>query len=239
MGGTDRPVLSGSAARRLVALDTSYPPPARVPLIADDGKALGDAVELVELGAVEGGFVVEPAAIRAGIGRRNQAFMLCAWMITLGLCIGGAVIWSPTEGMSDSRIIPGATGPDPSVAPPRPASLPEIVTTRPSGPSRLGASFVVLLPAGTDHLVGSTIPVAGHAFSRPHGVPISSVVVRLIVRGRVVVETVLPVHQGRFAGTVRADIIRERTPAELEVARAIGPEGEQVIRRLLVDPHDR
>src|SRR5688572_14874733 len=109
MRGMDRPVLSGSAARRPVALlDTSDPPPARAPLIGDYGTALRDPVEIFELSAVEGAFVVEPATIRAGIGRRNHAVMLCALMMTLGLWIGPAVIWSPAEGTPVSRFIGGA-----------------------------------------------------------------------------------------------------------------------------------
>jgi hypothetical protein len=235
----DRPVLSGSAARRPVALlDTSDPPPARAPLSADYGTALGDPVDIFELSAVEGAFVVEPAAIRARIGRRNHVFMLCALMISLALCIGAAVMWSPPEGTPVSRIIAGAGESDPSIALPLPASHPEIVTTRPSGHTSQGASFVVLLPTEADYLVGPTIPVAGYAFRRRHGVSISSVVVRLVVRDRVVAQTVLPVHRGRFAGTLHVGTIRERIAAELEVARAASP-GVQVIRHLLVDPHDR
>jgi hypothetical protein len=233
----DRPVLSGSAARQPVAfLDSSDPPPARAPLIADYGTALWDPVEIFELSAVEGAFVVEPATIRAGIGRRNHVFMLCALLITLGLCIGAAVMWSPAEVTPVSRIIAGAGESDPSVALPRPASHPEIVTTRPSEHTWRGASFVVLLPTEADYLVGPTIPVAGYAFRRPHGVSISSVVVRLVVRDRVVAQTVLPVHRGRFAGTLHVSTIRERTAAELEVARATRPERVQVIRHLLIDP---
>ena len=225
--------------RRPIAVDTSYGPSARAPLIGDDGEALGDVVQIVELRAIEGGFVVEPAAIPAGIGRRNHAFMLCGWMIILGLVIGGAVIWSPANGTLDSGLSAGAAGPDPSVALPPPASYPETVATRPSGHSGQGASFVVLLPTATDYLVGPTIAVAGNAFSRPHGVSISSVVIRLVVRGRVVAETVLPVHRGRFAGTLHADTLRERTDAELEVASATWPGEVQVIRHLLVDAYDR
>jgi hypothetical protein len=232
-------VLSGSAARRPVTFDARHPPPVRAPLIADYGTDLGDAVEIFELSAVEGAFVVEPAAIRAGTGRRNHGFMLCALMITLGLCISAAIIWSPAEGTPDSRIVGGVTGPDPSVAPARPDSYPRNVTTRSSEHSGQGASFVVLLPAEADYLVGPTIPVAGYAFRRPHGVAISSVVVRLIVRGRVVAETVLPVHRGRFAGPLHAEAIPERTAAELEVAPATWPKRVQVIRHLLLDPYDR
>lgn len=239
MRGTDRPVLSGSAARRPVAFDARHPPPARTPLIADYGTDLGDAVEIFELGVVDGAFVVEPAAIRAGTGRRNHVFILCALMITLGLCISAAVIWSPPEGTPDSRIVGIVAGPDPSVAPARPTSYPRNVTTRSSEHSGQGASFVVLLPAEADCLVGPTIPVAGYAFPRPHGVPISSVVVRLIVRDRVVAERVLPVHRGRFAGLIHAQTVPERTSAELEVAPATWPERVQVIRNLLLDPNDR
>lgn len=235
----DRPVLSGSAARRPVAfLDTSDRPPAGALLIANYGTALGDPIEIFELTAMEGAFVVEPATIRAGRGRRNHAFMLCALMITLGLCIGAAVMWSPAEGTPDSRIVAGVTGPDPSVALARPASDRRNVTTRPSEHTRQGASFVVLLPTEADYLVGPTIPVAGYAFPRRHGVSISSVVVRLVVRGRVIAETLLPVHRGRFAGPLHADTIPERTAAELEIAPAAWPERVQVIR-LLLDPHDR
>ena len=239
MGGTDRPVPSGSGARRSVALDINAPPPARPSWITDHGTVVEDTAEIVELGAFEGGFVVKPAEIRPGIGRRSHALMLCAWVIAFGLCIGAAVIWSPAEGTPGSRIVAFATGPDSRVALPKPTSNPEILTARPSGQSQRGASFVVLLPTKGDYLVGPTIPIAGCIFPRPHGVPVRSVVVRLVVRGRVVVEAVLPVHRGRFVGTLHVDAIRERTAAALEVARAPSPEGALVIRQLLIDPYDK
>ena len=105
MGGTDRPVLSGSGARRSVAFDISNRPPARASWITDHRTVAADAAEIVELGTFEGGFVVEPADIRPGIGRRSHALMLGAWVITFGLCIGAAVIWSPAEGTPGSRIV--------------------------------------------------------------------------------------------------------------------------------------
>ncbi len=61
---------------------------------------------------------------------------------------------------------------------------------------------------------------------------------RLVVRGRVVAETVLSVHRGRFAGTLSADRIPERSSAQLHVAPANRPDRVQVIRYLLLEPSD-
>jgi hypothetical protein len=58
MGGTDRPVITGSGARRSVAFGISDPQPARASWNTDHGAVVADAAEIVELGAFDGGFVV-------------------------------------------------------------------------------------------------------------------------------------------------------------------------------------
>jgi hypothetical protein len=174
--------------------------------------------------------VVEPTAVRARARRVDHRYVLGAWITTLGLCVGAAVI-SSTEVLSRENRIAAC-----SVAPA--ASPSRILTAMSVTSSARRRSISVMLPTEADRLVGPTIPIAGTAFPRPHGVSISSVVARLVVRGRVVAETVLAVHRGRFAGTLSANGIVERSSAELHVARANRPDDVQVIRHLLLDPND-
>ena len=97
-----------------------------------------------------------------------------------------------------------------------------------------GRSVIIVMPADHDFILASSIPVAGLAFSRPHGPRVRSVHVALRVAGRLVTSADINVYAGRFAGVLPLDAPIDRADAELRVSDAVSPSTPAGVRLLTV-----
>ncbi len=97
-----------------------------------------------------------------------------------------------------------------------------------------GRSVVIVMPADHDFILTSSIPVAGLAYSRPHGPRVRSVHVEVRVGGRLVSSADLPVYGGRFAGVLALDAPIDQAVAELRVSDPVNPSTPAGIRLLTI-----
>lgn len=152
---------------------------------------------------------------------------LVTWLAVLAISVGASLIWTPNE----SQATPGAVPITVYV------SQAPVAKTEPRVSARLGGaatdhsrSISVLLPREDDYLSSVTIPIAGLAIGRPHGPQIGSVHAELWVNGRVVGQTDLPVHSGRFAGILEITVGDQDGSAELRVTDPARPGMPPVVR---------